>query len=75
MLMGYGGKLLSEGNAVEATGAFSEAGKLSPHNLDAYLGLARAFFKSENFAQALQTAKDAMRIDPTNRDVEFFFES
>jgi cytochrome c-type biogenesis protein CcmH/NrfG len=71
MLMGYGGKLLSEGNAVEATGAFSEAVKLFPHNLDAYLGLARAFFESGNFAQALQTAKDAMKIDPTNKDFQF----
>jgi tetratricopeptide (TPR) repeat protein len=72
-LMGYGGKLLSEGNAAEAIGAFSEAVKLSPHNLDAYLGLARAFFKSGNFAQALQTAKDAMKIDPTNKDFQFLF--
>lgn len=70
-LMGYGGKLLSEGNAVEAIVAFSEAVKLSPHNLDAYLGLARAFFESGNFAQALQTTKDAMKIDPTNKDFQF----
>lgn len=69
--MGYGGKLLSKGNTAEAIGAFSEALQLSAHNLDVYLGLARAFFESGNFVQALQTAIDAMRIDPTNKDFQF----
>ncbi len=69
--MGSGGKLLSEGNTAEAIGAFSEAVQLSPHNLYAYLGLARAFFESGNFAQALQITKDAMKIDPTNKDFQF----
>ncbi len=72
-LMDYGGKLLSEGNAVEAIGAFSEAVRLFPEKLDAYLGLTRAFFKNGKFAEALQTIKDAMKIDPTNEDVQFLF--
>jgi len=71
--MAFGGKLLSEGNPREAIGAFSEAVKLSPHTVDAHLGLARAFLKGGDLLKALQTVKDALKIDPTNKDAQSLF--
>jgi tetratricopeptide (TPR) repeat protein len=69
-LMDFGGRLLSEGNTSGAIDAFSEAVELSPNDLYAYLGLARAFFKSGDFANALQAVREAIKIDPTSKDAQ-----
>ena len=67
-LISYGEKLLSKGNATEAIGKFSEALKMSPDNVTAYLWLGKAFLKNGDFLKALQSVKDAIKIDPTNQN-------
>jgi tetratricopeptide (TPR) repeat protein len=69
-LIAFGGDLLSQGNATEAIGKFSEAIKLSPDNATGYLWLAKAFVKNGDLLSALQSAKDAIRIDPTNKSAQ-----
>lgn len=72
-LMGFGGILLSEGNAGEAIDIFSQAVELSPNSVPAHLGLAQAFFKAGDFRKALQSAQQAIHIDPTNQDAQSLF--
>lgn len=69
-LIAFGGDLLSQGNTTEAIEKFSEAITLSPDNATGYLWLARAFVKNGDFLSALQSAKDAIRVDPTNKGAQ-----
>jgi len=69
-LVAQGGALLSGGNVRQAISEYSEAVKLGPDNFDAVYGLARALFKNGEFFKALQTAEDAIRFRPTNRDLQ-----
>ena len=69
-LIAFGGNLLSKGNATGAISRFSEAIKLSPENATGYLWLAKAFVKNGDFLSALQSAKDAIRLDPTNNSAQ-----
>jgi Flp pilus assembly protein TadD len=72
-LVALGGKLLSEGNMREAISAFTETTAVSPNNLDAYLGLARALFKNGDFFQALNAVKHAITIEPANNEAQSLF--
>jgi tetratricopeptide (TPR) repeat protein len=65
-LLVFGSSLLSQGKITAAIDVYTEATHLAPQNLEAYLGLARAFFRNGNTPQALTAAKTALRIAPTN---------
>lgn len=69
-LVAHGGALLSGGNVTQAISQYTEAVKLAPNSFDAVFGLAKAFFKNGEFFKALQTAEDAVRVNPTNRDLQ-----
>jgi Flp pilus assembly protein TadD len=71
-LIAHGGNLLSRGDVSQAISAYTEAVKLSPNNFDAVFGLAQAFFRNGEFYRALQTAQDAIQLDPANRQAESF---
>ena len=72
-LITFGGQLLSGGNVTQAITTFNEAIQLSPNNATGYLRLSEAFFKDGDYMKALQSVKDAMQIDPANKDVQSFF--
>ena len=72
-LIAHGRELLSKGDVSGAVSAFTEATRFSPSNLEATLGLARAFFMNGDFQKAAQAALDAMRVDPTNLEAKSFF--
>lgn len=46
----------------------------SPDNLDAYLGLAKAFLSSGDWFAAMRTINDAMKIVPTEEDISMLQE-
>jgi tetratricopeptide (TPR) repeat protein len=60
-LIALGGKLLSAGSAREAVTAFKEAIEIAPKDLDAYLGLARAFLKEGDYNDAMAVVYDAVK--------------
>lgn len=72
-LIGFGGQLLSQGKFSEAISAYTEVIDLSPNQFDAYLGLAKAFFKQGNLMQALQAAQKAARINPSSGEAQSLF--
>ncbi len=69
-LLAYGRKALFNGNLRDSIASYTEALKYSPNNLNATLGLAKAFLANGEFQKSMQAASDAMRVDPTNRDVQ-----
>lgn len=69
-LVSHGGKLLADGSVREAIAAYSEALQLSPDRFDAHLGLARAFLRNGDFVKALQSAGEALKIKPSDRDAQ-----
>lgn len=69
-LIASGRQSLSQGNTSETINIFSEALKLVPHSIEAYMGLARAFLKEGDFGKALQATRDALKIDPSNVDLQ-----
>jgi tetratricopeptide (TPR) repeat protein len=72
-LIGFGGQLLSRGRFSEAISAYTEVIDLSPNQFDAYLGLARAFFKQGDLMNALQAAKKAASINPSSTEAQSLF--
>jgi tetratricopeptide (TPR) repeat protein len=72
-LIGYGGQLLSRGKFSQAISAYTEVIDLSPNQFDAYLGLAKAFFKQGNVMQALQAAQKAAKINPSSAEAQSLF--
>ena len=72
-LMAHGEDLLSRGKTNDAIQSFNETIQLSPDIVDAYLGLAKAFFQTGDLSKALSAAEKAMQIDPSNKDVELLF--
>jgi tetratricopeptide (TPR) repeat protein len=72
-LISFGGQLLSVGNMTQAITTFNEAIQLSPNNATGYLGLSKALFKGGDYMKAFQAVQDAIKIDPTNKDVQSFF--
>ncbi len=67
-LIAFGGKLVSQGSPAEAVSAFTEAIEIAPKNLDAYLGLARAFLKDGDYAGAMRIVNDAVKKIATSDD-------
>jgi tetratricopeptide (TPR) repeat protein len=67
-LMAFGKKSITDGNFEDAVSAFKEVLTLSPNDFDAYLGMARAFFKSGNYSKAIQALKKAIGIHPTSKE-------
>jgi len=65
-LIAFGGKLLSEGNSGEAVSTFKEVIEISPTNLDAYLGLAKALLGNGDYTGALDVIYEAVRNIATN---------
>jgi len=63
-LLSFGAKFLSDGKIPEAISAYKQAIMLSPLNIDASLGLARAFFNNGDFQNALKAVRNAIIIDP-----------
>jgi len=43
---------------------------LSPNQLDAYVGLAKSFFKQGDFNKALQAGRKALSLDPGNDELK-----
>ncbi len=72
-LIGFGGQLLSQGKFSEAISAYTEVTDLSPNQFDAYLGLAKAFFKQGNLMKALQAAQKAATINPSSGEAQSLF--
>jgi cytochrome c-type biogenesis protein CcmH/NrfG len=46
-----------------------EAIKTNPDNTEAYIGLAKALFKSGDFLKALEAAEKAVSLDPNSKEV------
>jgi tetratricopeptide (TPR) repeat protein len=67
-LLSLGSQLLSQGKAGEALDAYLETTRLAPDNLDAYLGLARAFWQQGDWSKALSAVRSALRLSPTSLD-------
>jgi tetratricopeptide (TPR) repeat protein len=63
------GELLKKGDIDEAIRTYSEALKISPDNVTAYLGLITAFFKSGNITKALDAAEKTRIIDPNSKEL------
>ncbi len=72
-LLAFGTKLLSEKKIPEAISAYKEALDISPGNFAAYLGLAKAFFKSGDFGKALDAVKESLNIDPNSKEAYSLF--
>lgn len=68
-LLALGTKLLSQEKIIGALPAFREAVELAPGNFDARLGLARAFFHNGEALKALGAIKEAIKINPKNREL------
>jgi tetratricopeptide (TPR) repeat protein len=63
-LLSFGEKFLSDGKIPASISAYKQALMLSPLNIDASLGLARAFFNNGDFQNALKAVRNAIKIDP-----------
>ncbi len=74
-LISLGGELLSEGKTTEAIAVYDEAVKVAPHNATVYIGLARALLKNGDMLKAVDAIKNALEIDPSNRDAQFLFKN
>lgn len=64
-LVNWGGDLLSKGDWSGAATAYGEAADIAPDNLQAFMGLAQAFFKGGDLKKALESAQKALKIDPS----------
>lgn len=67
-LMAQGGKFLSEGNIQEALSLYREVLDWFPNHFDAYLGMAKAYFKSADYSKAIEAAKKALGIHPGSEE-------
>ena len=67
-LMAFAGKLISEGNFKEAISVYGEVLDLSPNHFDAYLGIAKAFFRNGDYSKALEAVKKALGIRPGSEE-------
>ena len=72
-LMAYGEDLLSRGKTIDAIQSFNETIQLSPDIVQAYVGLAKAFFQKGDIENALSAAEKALQIDPSNRNADLLF--
>lgn len=73
VLIALGGSLLAEGKTDEAITTYNEVLGLSSRNGHAYVGLARAFLKNGDFIKALQAVRNALSVDPSDREIQNLF--
>lgn len=69
----YGEDLLSRGETNDAILSFNGTIQLSPNFVDAYLGLAKAFFQKGDISKALFAAEKARQIDPSNKSADLLY--
>lgn len=69
-MISFGGKLLSERNIPLAIKNYQQAVDLMPNQLEAYLGLARAFLQNGELLKAVNSIHRAEKIDPNNDRVQ-----
>jgi len=69
-LISFGGKLLAEKNLSLAIENYKQATDLMPNNLDAYMGLARAFLQKGEWLKAASYIHQAEKIDPNSGKVQ-----
>jgi tetratricopeptide (TPR) repeat protein len=67
-LLTLGSQRLSQGKADAALDAYLETTHLAPDNVEAYLGLARAFLQQRDWSKALAAVHSALRLSPTRLD-------
>lgn len=72
-LIAQGEELLSRGKTNEAIQSFNETIQLSADMVEAYLGLAKAFFQKGDLSKALFAAEKALQIDPSNKNADLLF--
>jgi tetratricopeptide (TPR) repeat protein len=63
-LLSFGAQFLADRKIPEAISAYKQTLLLSPLNIDASLGLARAFFSNGDFRNAMKAVRNALKIDP-----------
>ncbi|MFC1581128.1 tetratricopeptide repeat protein, partial [Thermodesulfobacteriota bacterium] len=68
LLLAIGQKLLSKGFWDQAITAFKAVLEIVPEKYEAYIGLAEAFLKSGEVQEAIETVKEALKIDPTSQE-------
>jgi tetratricopeptide (TPR) repeat protein len=73
-LIAHGGNSLSKGNFPQAISAYSEAVKLSPNSFEAVFGLAKAFWTNGEISKAIEAAKAAVRVEPSNPEIQSFLQ-
>ena len=61
-------ELLKSGKVRDAVKEYTEAIKANPDNIGAYIGLAKAFFRSGDFIKALDAAEKAISLDPDSKE-------
>lgn len=73
-LIAHGGNSLSKGNLPDAISAYSDAVKLSPNSFEAVFGLAKAFWTNGEISKAIEAAKAAVRVEPSNPEIQSFLQ-
>ncbi len=74
-LTGFAARLLSQGRGAEAISAYSEVLALEPGAIDAYLGLAKAYYQSGNFSDALEALARVLRQSPSSQEAQELYRS
>jgi tetratricopeptide (TPR) repeat protein len=69
-LLSFGAEFLAKRKIPEAISAYKQALMLSPLNIDASLGLARAFFNNGDFQNAMRAVRNAIKIDPKSNEAK-----
>ena len=69
-LLEFGSQFMAEKKLQEAILAYKQALLLSPLNIDASLGLARAFFSNGDSRNALRAVRNAISIDPKSAEAK-----
>lgn len=72
-LIAVGGDSLARGDISQALVSYSEAIRLSPHNFDAALGLAKAAFRNGEFQKSFQALQNALKLQPGSREAQSLF--
>jgi tetratricopeptide (TPR) repeat protein len=69
-LVAFGEELFAQGRLAEAIEAFTESIGILPKRLDAYIGLAKAFFEKGALEDALRIIRRALSLAPNSAEVQ-----
>jgi tetratricopeptide (TPR) repeat protein len=72
-LAGFSASLLTQGRFTAAVSTFEEAVKVAPANVNAHIGLARAFFSSGDVTRAYGAILNALDLDPASAEAQTLF--